>query len=96
MHIGASGVVQLFRYDPATGAFPGSPLARVSVDRAHPYVGVEQMAIRADGSRLYVSQLDGHRVDVFDAENLSLLFSIRDRAMLEPTAVALPSPPPQE
>ncbi len=87
-----SGFLDAFTYDSSTGAFGAAPLFSTSIADTLDYVGMEQMALHPNDTRLYVSKPGG--LAVFDANAGALLRTI-PLAAAHPTGVCLtPAPAP--
>ncbi len=84
----STGRIDVFPYDAATGAI-GPVLQTRAIDGALTFVGVDQVAIHPDGTRLYVPQRG--RIDVLSADNLELQSSITAPGIVQPTGIALPT-----
>jgi hypothetical protein len=82
---GSSGVVDVFAYNPVTGALGATPLFSIPVSGALPYFGMDQMAITPDGNKLYVPQFGA--LVVYDAHTGHVLPSITHPAISQPTGV---------
>ncbi len=84
------GEVDVFNFDSATATLGAAPAFSFSVASAPFFFGMEQMAIHSNGKKLYVSQPGA--LNVYDASTGTLLKSITDSAISQPTGVCLPSP----
>jgi len=84
------GAVDVFDYDPLSGAFGASPRWTVPISDTPTYFGIDQMAIHPDGSKLYVSQPSALRV--FAVETGELLRQITSSALSTPTGVCFARP----
>ena len=83
----ASGI-KAFTYDPATGAIGTSPLFDVATGEAQTFFGIDQIAISADGTRIYDSEPNA--LVVRDATDGHALTSITDPHIAKPSGICLP------
>ena len=87
------GAVDVFSFDPATAALGAAPLFSFPVASANTFFGMDQMVLHPNGTKLYVSQPGA--LNVYDASTGTLLKSITDSAISQPTGVCLPAAPAQ-
>lgn len=88
---GDAGFIDAFTFDPATGELGDAPLFSIPVSSAISFFGMDQLAISADGAKLYVPSFDSGAIDVYDAANGAYLASITDPNISAPTGIAIPS-----
>jgi Ca2+-binding RTX toxin-like protein len=81
------GSIDVFDFNPATGALGASPLLTFSVAEAPTFLGIDQIALHPDGGKLYVSEPNA--VNVYDPNTGALLDSITDPAIVDPTGVTV-------
>jgi hypothetical protein len=81
------GSVDVFDFDPATGALGSSPALTFSVAFTPGFSGMDQIALHPDGSRLFVSEPGV--VNVYDPSTGSLLASITDPNIVQPTGITV-------
>jgi RTX calcium-binding nonapeptide repeat (4 copies) len=94
------GLIDVFEFNPATGALGASPLLTFSVGDTIPLGGVEQIALHPSGRKLFVTEFG--TVRIYDPNTGTLLDSITDPNIVSPTGVAVQaeadpcagSPPP--
>jgi WD40 repeat protein len=84
------GRVDVFDYDPATGALGLSPRQTISIANTPTFFGMDQMALHPDGTKLYVSQPGA--LNVYDASTLGLLTQIKSPSISTPTGVCFVRP----
>lgn len=94
---GNSGFIDVWGYDPITGAFSAAPLYTISgidndpagslPDRINVFFGIDQIDLSEDGSKLYVPQ--NSSVKVYDALTGDLLSEFSDHANSFSTGVKL-------
>lgn len=85
----ASGSVSAFEFTPSTGQLALAPTFTFPVSPADAFFGIDQLAISADGTRLYVPEANSASVKVYNAANGSLLASITGSAISSPTGIVL-------
>jgi RTX calcium-binding nonapeptide repeat (4 copies) len=81
------GSIDVFDFNPATGALGASPLLTFSVAEAPTFLGIDQITLHPDGGKLYVSEPNA--VNVYDPNTGALLDSITDPAIVDPTGVTV-------
>jgi hypothetical protein len=84
------GAVDVFDFNPATGALGAAPLFSIPILDAPAWYGMEQMALTPSGNKLYVSQPGA--LNVYGADTGALLTSITHPDILGPTGVCFPAP----
>ncbi len=88
---GGTGAVDAFAYDAATGRLGAAPLYTIPVAAAPPAYGMDQMALTADGTKLYVSQPSS--LNVYDALSGAFITSITHPNIAGATGVAIAQGP---
>ena len=88
-----SDFVDVFPYNSATGVLGTAPLFSIPISGASTFYGVDQMAISADGTELYVSQPNA--LDVYNAATGALVATITAPDIVSPTGVAVSGGQPQ-
>jgi len=83
------GAVDAFTYNSATGALGITPLFTIPIANTITFFGMDQMALNPDGTKLYVSQPAA--LNVYDSSTGTLLTSIADPNIVEPTGVCFAS-----
>ncbi len=81
------GAVDAIAYDPATGVLGAAPLFTIPIMNTATLFGIEQLALHADGSRIYVSQPVA--VKVYDAGSGAPLGQITGLGISTPTGLAV-------
>jgi DNA-binding beta-propeller fold protein YncE len=79
------GFVDVFSYNSATAALGAAPVFSIPIEDTSTLYGVDQMALTADGKKLYVSQPKA--LKVYDASTGALLTSITDPNIVAPSGV---------
>jgi DNA-binding beta-propeller fold protein YncE len=84
---GDAGFLDVYRYDAKNATFSNEPLFSVPISNAPEFYGMDQMALHPKKAKLYVSQPDALRV--YDANTGTLLTSITDPGIVQPTGVTV-------
>jgi hypothetical protein len=79
--------VNVFDFNPATGALGASPLLAFSVQQAFPFFGIDQLALHPNGEKLYVTEPNA--VNIYDPNTGAFLASITDPNIVTPTGVTV-------
>ena len=81
------GSVDVFDFTPATGALGANPLLTFSIASTLGFPGMEQIALHPNGGKLFVSEPGA--VNVYDPGTGTILASITDPNIVEPTGVTV-------
>jgi hypothetical protein len=85
------GAVDVFAFTPATGQIGPAPLFSIAIGSTGTFYGMDQMALHPGDGKLYVSQAGA--LNVYDASDGTLVTSITDPAIDEPTGVCVVGSP---
>jgi DNA-binding beta-propeller fold protein YncE len=86
------GSIDVFDFNPATGALGASPLLTIPVANADAYNGIEQIALHPNGGKLFVPSgafLEPNALNVYNPDTGALLASMTDPAIMDPTGLAV-------
>jgi Ca2+-binding RTX toxin-like protein len=81
------GSIDVFDFNPATGALGASPLLTFPVAFAHEFSGIDQIALHPNGTKLFVSE--SNALNVYNPSTGTLLASITDPNIVQPTGVTV-------
>ncbi len=94
----ASGTVDAFGFNQATGALSATPLFTINVNSSQPFFGIDQIAVHPNGLKLYIPEVGA--LGVYDVDPAfdsgDLITSIVDGNIIRPTGVCFPATPPLE
>jgi len=81
------GAVDVFGYNVATAVLSDTPLFSIPITYGAQYYGMDQMAVHPNKAKLYVSEPNA--LNVYDANTGTLLTSITDPNIVDPTGVTV-------
>jgi cysteine-rich repeat protein len=86
------GTITAFGYAPSSAALSSASLFSIApVGTALLYFGVDQLALHPNGSKLYASEQQRNRVDVYNATTGLPIASLTHPKMGQPTGICLPA-----
>jgi cysteine-rich repeat protein len=86
---GVDGAVAVFAYDAPSGAFDPSPVLEIPISSAMQLYGVDQLAVDAHDTRVFISQPGA--VDIYDTTSGALVDQIGVGDLVSPSGVCLPT-----